>query len=275
MAEDDGRIPRGMALPRLNPDAVAEVKPPQPKDEPVLVLELPEPPPPGPQRRRWLRGPVVAAAVVAVLVVLGLGLVVPGLLGKNKTETTSLPAPGETKAAAVTESPAPTRSATGKPKHTKIDKAIATVTHTPSRTTKPTKPAQTSGHAGSTTSATGGGKPSSPPTTTPKQDWGTTVIPANTALKVGENWHTNRIKLSLTTAGDAVLTDENGKVTWSAGKTGGTMLAFQGDGNLVLYQGGTVLWATETAGHEGAQLVLQDDGNVTIADGDQYLWGAL
>ncbi len=91
---------------------------------------------------------------------------------------------------------------------------------------------------------------------------------------MGENWHTNRIKLSLTTAGDAVLTDENGKVTWSAGETGATGLAFQGDGNLVLYKGDTVLWATGTVGHPGAQLVLQDDGNVTISDGDQFLWGA-
>jgi hypothetical protein len=271
MAEDEGRIPRGMALPRLNPDAMAEVKPPPPADEKVLVLELPEPPPSGPQGRRWWRGPVVAAALVAVLVVLGLGLVVPGLLGKSKTETTSLPAPGETTAAALTEAPTPTQSPTGKPKKTKIDKAVAMVTHTPSRTTKPE---QTTTHAGSTTSATGGSKPSSTPTT-PKQVWGTTVVPANSELKVGENWHTNRIKLSLTTAGDAVLTDENGKVTWSAGKTGGTMLAFQGDGNLVLYQDGTVLWATATVGHEGAKLVLQDDGNVTISDGDQYLWGAL
>jgi cytoskeletal protein RodZ len=208
---------------------------------------------------------VIAAALVAVVV--GLGLVVPGLIGGNNTETTGLPAPGQPTVAAVTEAPTPTPSATSKPKHTK-----KTVAHTPSKTTK------TSSRGSGTTPAKGGTQTSSASSvaaTTPKQVWGTTVVPANSALKVGQNWHTNRIKLSLTTAGDAVLTDENGKVTWSAGKTGGTALAFQGDGNLVLYQDGTVLWATKTMGNDGAKLVLQDDGNVTISRGGEFLWGAL
>jgi hypothetical protein len=40
----------------------------------------------------------------------------------------------------------------------------------------------------------------------------------------------------------------------------------QADGNLVLYVPGTIpLWASNTAGHGGAQLVMQADGNMVVA----------
>ena len=35
----------------------------------------------------------------------------------------------------------------------------------------------------------------------------------------------------------------------------------QADGNLVLYNGRTPVWFTETQGNSGAYLVVQDDGN--------------
>jgi len=39
----------------------------------------------------------------------------------------------------------------------------------------------------------------------------------------------------------------------------------QGDGNLVIYTfGGQAIWASNTAGHDGAFLVVQSDGNVVI-----------
>jgi hypothetical protein len=44
-------------------------------------------------------------------------------------------------------------------------------------------------------------------------------------------------------------------------------LAMQGDGNLVLYApGSTPIWATNTAGNDGAQLVMQTDGR-----GEDYI----
>jgi hypothetical protein len=46
------------------------------------------------------------------------------------------------------------------------------------------------------------------------------------------------------------------------------------DGNLVIYQGGTALWASNTAGHPGAVLVDQQDGNQVIYQGGTALWAS-
>ena len=53
-------------------------------------------------------------------------------------------------------------------------------------------------------------------------------------------------------------------------------LAMQGDGNLVLYApGSTPIWATNTAGNDGAQLVMQTDGHLVLAvPGGRPLWAA-
>jgi hypothetical protein len=46
---------------------------------------------------------------------------------------------------------------------------------------------------------------------------------------------------------------------------GSTILAMQGDGNLVLYNAsGTPLWASGTAGMGSSHLVMQDDGNLVV-----------
>lgn len=57
---------------------------------------------------------------------------------------------------------------------------------------------------------------------------------------------------------------------------GSDTLAMQGDGNLVLYApGSTPIWATNTAGNDGAQLVTQTDGNLVLAvPGGRPLWAA-
>jgi hypothetical protein len=43
-------------------------------------------------------------------------------------------------------------------------------------------------------------------------------------------------------------------------------LTLQGNGNLVLYQGGTVLWASDTVGRPSAVAIMQLDGNFVIYD---------
>jgi hypothetical protein len=56
---------------------------------------------------------------------------------------------------------------------------------------------------------------------------------------------------------------------WARGQNSGANKAsMQGDGNFVLYRpngsGETAVWASGTAGHNGAFLVVQNDGNVVI-----------
>ncbi|MBN2495914.1 MAG: hypothetical protein JXR96_15085, partial [Deltaproteobacteria bacterium] len=52
-------------------------------------------------------------------------------------------------------------------------------------------------------------------------------------------------------------------------------LALQADGNLVLYQGATPLWATGTWGQDGYRLDMQSDGNLVLySTGGTPLWNA-
>ncbi|MGI8459131.1 MAG: hypothetical protein ACR2LI_13600 [Propionibacteriaceae bacterium] len=66
--------------------------------------------------------------------------------------------------------------------------------------------------------------------------------------------------------GNLVLYD-GGHPLWASGTNGrpAGVCIMQGDGNLVLYQrGGQPIWASGTNGHPGSHLVTQDDGNVVI-----------
>ena len=58
---------------------------------------------------------------------------------------------------------------------------------------------------------------------------------------------------------------------WSAGTEGddATQLVMQGDGNLVVEDGGTTLWRSNTDGHDGSTLVIDEYGRVAITN---WIW---
>ena len=54
---------------------------------------------------------------------------------------------------------------------------------------------------------------------------------------------------------------------------GSTTLAFQGDGNLVLYKDGVAKWASHTHNQNGTRVVLQSDGNLVMyTDANNAIW---
>jgi hypothetical protein len=57
---------------------------------------------------------------------------------------------------------------------------------------------------------------------------------------------------------------------------GSDTLTMRGDGNLVLYAPGRIpIWASHTAGSDGAQLAMRADGNLVVAGpGGRPLWAA-
>jgi Papain-like cysteine protease AvrRpt2 len=73
------------------------------------------------------------------------------------------------------------------------------------------------------------------------------------------------LQLVLQTDGNLVLYD-SGTAIWASGTNGRAVsqAAMQADGNLVLVGPGGVVWETRTGGHPGARLVLQDDGNAVV-----------
>ena len=88
------------------------------------------------------------------------------------------------------------------------------------------------------------------------------------ALSPKERLHSpsGQLQLLLQTDGNLVLYDGQTAI-WATGTNGQAVsqAAMQADGNLVLVgPGGTVVWEARTAGHAGARLVLQDDGNAVV-----------
>ena len=82
-------------------------------------------------------------------------------------------------------------------------------------------------------------------------------------------------------AGEFGVRSTGGATLWAPGKlisnvltaeqsftspNGRYRLTMQGDGNLVEYDGASVVWASGTSG-SGARVVMQDDGNLVVYDG--------
>ncbi|GAB1340659.1 hypothetical protein ACE1SV_72490 [Streptomyces sp. E-15] len=116
-----------------------------------------------------------------------------------------------------------------------------------------------------------------PATATVKREWSTRVVSATTVLGPGESVASDRMKITMRTDGNLVITDENGTVRWSSHTEGtGHKAVFQDDGHLVVYtEADGTAWSSGTAGNPGAQLVIQADGNVVIESaGGAVLWSA-
>ena len=72
-----------------------------------------------------------------------------------------------------------------------------------------------------------------------------------------------------------VVLYQNGVPLWATNTMGyaTTALKMQSDGNLVLYNGGSPVWASHTAGNPRSRLFLQDDGDLVIRTSyNQAIW---
>ncbi|WP_213007499.1 hypothetical protein [Paractinoplanes toevensis] len=113
-----------------------------------------------------------------------------------------------------------------------------------------------------------------PPATTskPAPVWAEKVIESTSVLTTGQSWSTNRLKLTVTTAGDLVLQDQ-GRTVWQTSTKTGVKLVMQNDGHLVLYDAGNgTVFSSGTAGNPGAVLILRADGNMVISRNDRILF---
>ncbi|MER5698994.1 hypothetical protein ABT255_43870 [Streptomyces mirabilis] len=129
----------------------------------------------------------------------------------------------------------------------------------------------------STTKATTMASTKASTTKASTKQWSTRVIQGTYVLGPGESVASNRMRITMRTDGNLVITDENGVVHWSSHTLSeGAHAVFQGDGNFVVYNASQeTLWSSNTAENPGAELVIQNDGNVVVLSTDgRALWAA-
>lgn len=88
------------------------------------------------------------------------------------------------------------------------------------------------------------------------------ISPASSTIDGGTNLGST-IGAGSEFSGGQHLTSPNGRYT----------LTMQSDGNMVLYQGSTALWASNTGG-AGRRAVMQSDGNLVIYSGSTPVWAS-
>jgi eukaryotic-like serine/threonine-protein kinase len=95
-------------------------------------------------------------------------------------------------------------------------------------------------------------------------------------LEPGDEIVVAKIRLAMQRDGNLVAYDENNQARWASRTAGtGARADFQPDGNLVVHDASNKpVWASNTSGHESAVSKLQDDGNIVILDGESVLWAA-
>jgi hypothetical protein len=112
----------------------------------------------------------------------------------------------------------------------------------------------------------------------PERRLGSTDLHAGESLRRGQQVSSNNRQYTLVfqTDGNVVIYAGNA-VRWATNTAGSAAqtLIMQTDGNLVLYDASNrAIWASNTAGNQGAFAVLQDDGNFVVYLGQSPLWSA-
>ncbi len=100
-------------------------------------------------------------------------------------------------------------------------------------------------------------------------------VSEDTIFQRGHLWNTGQFQVRFSSAGNLELRDTISKqLLWQSATSGGTKLAMQRDGNLVIYSAtGEVLWATNTEGNPGATFMLRRDGALVIqSSAGSVLW---
>ena len=116
-----------------------------------------------------------------------------------------------------------------------------------------------------------------PPVQRPNGQQG--IANAGQGLQPGQSLLSQDARFSLSLQSDGnVVVRQGGTVLWSTGATGAapSELIFQADGNLVEYDtSGKVLWQSNSAGLLGQTLIQQNDGNLVIYDtSNKPIWAS-
>lgn len=85
----------------------------------------------------------------------------------------------------------------------------------------------------------------------------------NIEFERGKSWRVCNYILAFQRDGNLVLYKSDRTVLWATG-TRADILAVQDDGNVVLYEDGRPVWATNTDGNPGSIFAIQADGNVVV-----------
>ncbi|WP_078293935.1 LysM peptidoglycan-binding domain-containing protein [Mycobacterium sp. D16R24] len=94
-------------------------------------------------------------------------------------------------------------------------------------------------------------------------------------LEAGQSITSNNGAYSLTLQQDGNLVlSEYDTVVWATGTNGTSpeRAEVQSDGNFVLYADGKPVWHSDTEGKDNVRLVLQDDRNLVLYSGDTPAW---
>ncbi|HVY46673.1 MAG TPA: phage tail tip lysozyme, partial [Minicystis sp.] len=121
--------------------------------------------------------------------------------------------------------------------------------------------------------------PEGPPTAVPPAPSGCGTIEPGQGLVAGTSFAScdGRFTLAMQTDGNLVVY-RGGSAMWATGTNGrgGYVAVMQGDGNFVVYgKHSDALWDSHTNGSAGARLVMQDDGNLVVyASNGAALWAS-